>query len=201
MLVTCLNCNQLFDKSLSEIRRSPNHFCNRNCAAACNNKGRRRHPVIFRTCTKCSQTFLYIPKNRNRKRCSECSRIYLNSDRIRRMTLAELWSQPSVKGKHPSWRNSHIRLMNRLWNADLLKKPCAVCGYKLHVELCHIRAISDFPESTLIEEVNHPSNVIQLCPNHHWELDNGYLKLQDIPRLDSSRTIEIKSSPQSESNR
>lgn len=38
--VQCLECNKLFIKSLHHIKRSPNNFCNRSCAALYNNKNR-----------------------------------------------------------------------------------------------------------------------------------------------------------------
>ena len=30
---------------------------------------------------------------------------------------------------------------------------------------------------TTIEEINNINNLIGLCPNHHWEYDNGLLEL------------------------
>lgn len=58
--------------------------------------------------------------------------------------------------------------------------PCAVCGYTKHVELAHKRALQDFPDDALLSEVNARGNVIQLCPNCHWELDHGFLDLRLI---------------------
>jgi very-short-patch-repair endonuclease len=37
VLVTCLKCNTEFYKRRSEIRKTPNHFCNKSCAASYNN--------------------------------------------------------------------------------------------------------------------------------------------------------------------
>ena len=74
----------------------------------------------------------------------------------------------------------HIRDNARSSNKHLTKCPCANCGYKLHVEICHIRAISDFEDFNTIGEVNSKDNIIQLCRNCHWELDKGYLKIEDI---------------------
>ena len=47
-----------------------------------------------------------------------------------------------------------------------------------HVELCHIKAVSSFPPETLLKTVNSKMNVIQLCRNCHWELDNKYFKVK-----------------------
>lgn len=54
---------------------------------------------------------------------------------------------------------------------------CSICGYSNHVEVAHIKPVSDFDDSATIREINSLSNLIGLCPNHHWEYDNGILKL------------------------
>ena len=38
-------------------------------------------------------------------------------------------------------------------------KPCAKCGYDKHVELCHIKSMSSFPDSALVKEVNNRKNI------------------------------------------
>jgi hypothetical protein len=44
--VTCLNCNKEFKKHWNQIKKLPNHFCSRSCAATYNNthktKGNRK---------------------------------------------------------------------------------------------------------------------------------------------------------------
>lgn len=55
---------------------------------------------------------------------------------------------------------------------------CSNCGYDKHVEVCHIKSISSFNNESKISEINDISNLILLCPNCHWELDNGILKLK-----------------------
>jgi predicted restriction endonuclease len=45
------------------------------------------------------------------------------------------------------------------------------------VEVAHIKAVSNFSEDSLISEINDISNLIGLCPNHHWEYDNGLLDI------------------------
>lgn len=52
---------------------------------------------------------------------------------------------------------------------------CLVCSYSLHVDVCHLRDVKDFPMSATVGEVNDPSNLVALCRNHHWEFDNGHL--------------------------
>ena len=52
---------------------------------------------------------------------------------------------------------------------------CQICGYDKHVEVCHIKPISKFDNSTPISVINHPTNLYVLCPNCHWELDHNLL--------------------------
>lgn len=58
-----------------------------------------------------------------------------------------------------------------------LPRVCRNCGYDKHVEICHIRAINTFPDDTPISVVNDLANLVALCPNCHWELDHGLLRL------------------------
>lgn len=96
---------------------------------------------------------------------------------IQNLTLSDYCERPSVVRLHQSSKFAHIRGLCRSWNKDKLKLPCHICGYSKHVELAHIRAISSFPLTALVGEVNHKDNIIQLCPNCHWEFDN---KLVDL---------------------
>lgn len=54
---------------------------------------------------------------------------------------------------------------------------CHICGYDKHVEVAHIKAVSQFDDSATIDEINSVNNLIGLCPNHHWEYDNGLLTI------------------------
>ena len=56
-------------------------------------------------------------------------------------------------------------------------KFCNICGYNKHIQVCHIRSVSSFSDDSLITEINAKENLIGLCPNHHWEYDNGHINL------------------------
>ena len=56
---------------------------------------------------------------------------------------------------------------------------CIVCGYSKHVEVAHIKAVSEFDDNATVDEINNINNLIGLCPNHHWEFDNGLLNIND----------------------
>lgn len=79
-----------------------------------------------------------------------------------------------------NWQSarSAIRKLAQQIYLDANPKPkCAICGYSHHVEVAHIKAVCDFDDSATIREIDSIDNLIGLCPNHHWEYDNGILKL------------------------
>ncbi len=53
---------------------------------------------------------------------------------------------------------------------------CFNCGTE-HFEVCHLRSIQDFPIETTMAVVDSLENLIALCPNCHWEYDQGLLTL------------------------
>ena len=68
-----------------------------------------------------------------------------------------------------------MRSFNRQWNRDLALKPCEICGYNKHINLCHIKDIASFSDDATLGEVNSPDNIRVMCKNHHWEFDNDML--------------------------
>ena len=131
-------------------------------------------------CSKsCSATHTNIlyPKRKTKKKCSVCGEpvknyrtrfceVHLEDykfNRYRDKTLGEYQSKDSVKDKHPSWVNAHVRSFARSWNKILTDLPCAVCGYDKHVELAHIKAVSEFNVSDKLSDINNERNIIQLC--------------------------------------
>lgn len=76
-----------------------------------------------------------------------------------------------------SARSTIRRDAQEVFNKSNKPKQCEICGYNKHIEIAHIKAVADFDDNTLISEINDISNLIALCPNHHWEYDNGILQL------------------------
>lgn len=69
----------------------------------------------------------------------------------------------------------HNRLRSHARTAYKGPKYCEACGYDLHYDVSHIRAIADFPSTATLGEVNHPDNLIALDKRCHWEFDHGHL--------------------------
>ncbi|WP_288980209.1 HNH endonuclease [uncultured Flavobacterium sp.] len=151
-------------------------FCSRSCAAKYTNVASPKRKITricsFENCTN-------LVANHKTRLCKEHFGQKNTTEKLKTTTIGAFREIRKAKGEHPSWIHANIRNLNRSWNRDLITKPCANCGYDKHVELCHIKAVSLFDDTALIGEVNHPSNIIQLCPNCHWELDNNILDLKN----------------------
>ena len=162
----CKNCH---------IETANKKFCSRSCSASVNNEGVQRNFPKERFCVKCKSSF-YNSKSHISRFCELC----LNERKSKKVneftTLMELSERARNAGVHRSWWYTEVRTTNRRWNNHLIKE-CRKCKYSLHVELCHIKPISDFPQTATLGEINHESNIVGLCRNHHWEFDHGHLVL------------------------
>lgn len=164
---TCLNCIKSFN---SKIPRQK--FCTIKCRNAFNQRSWQKQNK--KICPKCKQNTM----GKLSKRCGKCWKP-LTVEKCKEFTIQDYINLPSVKGKHPSWKFSHIKGFARKWNKDLTELPCQnpTCGYSKHVELAHIIPISKFSLDTKLKIVNSKKNIHALCPNCHWEFDHGFLKL------------------------
>ncbi len=168
----CLNCN---------LQTNNPKFCGRSCAATWNNKNIRRNKAKIRKCQKCKDNYTTTNGHRSKINCPQCSFRWKSGRTVKETTLKEVRNSLAVKDKHPSWLHSRVRVNNKNWNKNLTKLPCQVCGYVIHIELCHIKSIASFSDLATLGEVNHPSNILVLCRNHHWEFDNGHLDISAVP--------------------
>lgn len=151
----CRNCNNLTNNPV---------FCTRSCAAIFNNTN---NPKRKWRCKKCN---LVKPKSSSRARmCQDCKDIFTTP---KFLTVGEVKSHYLKRGYSYNNVYSYIRERSRKY-VKLFNNPfCAKCGYNKHVEVAHIKPISKFDDNSKIEDINNPSNLILLCPNCHWELDN-----------------------------
>ena len=79
-----------------------------------------------------------------------------------------------------SARSAIRKVANKVFKESKIPKKCIICGYDKHIEIAHIKAVSEFSDDTLISEINDINNLVPLCPNHHWEFDNGILSKDEI---------------------
>lgn len=81
-----------------------------------------------------------------------------------------------IKKNHRSSAYSYIRWHARAVVMKNEQRICNCCGYTKHVEVCHIKSIQEFDNAATLTEINNKQNLKLLCPNCHWEFDNGLLK-------------------------
>lgn len=172
----CKQCGKIIEV-VGKVREARvKKFCNKSCAAKYNNKFSSLKPhKRYGKCEKCNCEIIFKKRKNGgyykRKFCIECRL----SNGIHNKTIDELFSSR----KHYQSARSNIRRHAYYTYKNNGKEfKCSVCGYDLHVEICHIRPVSDFPKNIKIKVVNYINNLVALCPNHHWELDNGHLNLR-----------------------
>jgi hypothetical protein len=147
----CLKCFQTTDNP---------KFCSVNCAASYNNtlNAKIKKRIVLCACSK--------PVSHRRGRfCLECT----PKDKLQRETLQDLKSRSKTANFHSQVRGN----ARTVYRNSGLPNCCSICGYTNHIEICHIKPVSEFSLDTKISIVNEISNLVALCPNHHWELDNG----------------------------
>jgi len=150
---TCLSCNI--------ITKNPK-FCSRSCAAKYNNKIPKR--ILEGQCETCT-----LKISSTRKYCKKCFNLKFSA---KDMTLKEAIYTHTHKSSAYSLVRARARMRYKTKN-----NKCYNCGYDKHIEVCHIKPISSFSEDTLLSTINQDKNLIALCPNCHWEFDNGLLQL------------------------
>jgi len=158
-------CQEHACKNCGTPTKNPK-FCSRACSATYNN---RRSPKrkLQKLCKVCGKAI-----NAKVTYCSACFR--QKCQRIDNLRLQDVQA-------HYGSRNSYTTMVRQrarhAAEALGILSYCSVCGYSAHVHCCHIKPVSAFPLTTKLKVVNRASNLVGLCPNHHWEFDHGLLKL------------------------
>ena len=163
----CQNCDHIItveaNQRVPEVRKKK--FCNQSCAAVFNNTKspkRKRAEKRFCPCGKSIQS--------HNELCGRC-------EQARRSILGSM-SKGDVFRRYRTWQTARSSITyhaNSVYDRLGKLRQCAECGYGTHYEICHIRSVASFPEDALISEINAITNLVPLCPNHHWEFDNGLL--------------------------
>ena len=162
----CESCHSVIQvRPTDQIRAvRKKKFCNKTCYHSWVESQK-----ASRSCPQCLEDF---SSTRNKTFCSrECQRLHFGTDTLTKGALFE---------SRTSWQSarSAIQKMARAEYFRHNQNPsCAVCRYSHHVEVAHRNPVSKFQETALIGEINHIDNLVGLCPNHHWEYDNGKLDL------------------------
>lgn len=111
--------------------------------------------------------------------CDRCSKLGIELKVVTYFDIKSL-TKGELFGRRNGYQSarSAIRKDAQKTFLEKNKEPCCkICGYRNHIEVAHIKAVSEFDDNTMIAEINSIENLIALCPNHHWEYDNGVIKL------------------------
>lgn len=146
----CLNCNLVIEvlNNQKVCDVKIKKFCNRKCSASYFNKLKPKR----------------IKKEKIKKERKS------NSNK----------SKEYFKQKYNNWFLSRIPIAKNaklVYSKSNKPKECKICGYNKHIEICHIKPVSEFHDTSTLKEINDINNLVALCRNHHWEFDNGYITI------------------------
>jgi hypothetical protein len=149
-------------------------FCSRKCSntfQGINNPPRKGTGKGTPICKICNINHL---PGYGYKLCTSCSasRFIYSSD----PTIGEL-KDYYKNCKHSTGMQSYIRSNARSTFSQKEKPICTNCTYNRHVEVCHIKPIRSFTDDSRLSEINNETNLVYLCPNCHWEFDNGLITI------------------------
>jgi hypothetical protein len=165
----CKNCKKKFiEKQTKQI------YCSRSCAATINNTKNIKRTKT-KKCKDCDT--LILSKNTY---CPKCIKKGLH-------LRGKVFLSEKTIGDVSLWQGANRYAVVRCHARKITKnriKKCCVCNYDKHVEICHIKGIGDYPPETKISTINHPDNLVLLCPNCHWEFDHHYLNLVGLNGLE-----------------
>jgi hypothetical protein len=190
-----LICN-ICDKSFQRKRSVHQHSINRSgenykptCSRECARKIKTKSICFTLICGECNSAFERKTNSENKNCfCSRhCSTIFNNKKRKKSLpekvektlkytgvTKKELFetSKNYFSARCSIQKNARLN-----FNKSKKEQICSICSYDKHIQVCHIKSVSSFNDNDLIIKINDIENLIALCPNHHWEYDNGLLTL------------------------
>jgi hypothetical protein len=177
----CLHCGKVIPvgpkQRVHEVRAKK--FCNSSCFGYYTNKAvvrKHKSRKKIRHCRACSAE---ITRGKGKGHyCQECLAIIKRKNRppIEDRTKGELFSS---RKNWQSARGAIVKHANMVYERSNRPQCCCICGYEKHFQVAHRKAVSDFPNEATIGEINDIDNLGPLCPNHHWEQENGFIELPE----------------------
>lgn len=138
-------------------------FCNKSCAASYNNRVYPKRQASVWPCIRCGKDSPY-----RRKYCLDCKQLLL----YRKLEGLSMGAYKALFSKDSVAYTALRGMAKSRWSGEC---SCAICGYTNHVQLCHILDLHKIPDDSPAKVAVSRDNLIQLCPNHHWEFDHGML--------------------------
>ncbi len=160
------------EKSLLDYYSNPNYckYCGKMIGVELKSKASETKVKQF--CDRsCATSFNNSKKPKREKQTVE---------KIKKESIVDTSTKKELFSRLKNWQTARTAIRKRAqitYDKSDKPKQCSKCGYDKHYEICHIKAVSDFSDDSLISEINDIDNLVALCPNCHWEFDNGLLKL------------------------
>lgn len=111
---------------------------------------------------------------------TSCSTKYLNPRKPKKKEYLRHLTKKDVFNEYKTYKSAgaYIRQdARKVFTKSGKPLSCCVCGYTHHIEIAHIQSVQNSDPLSTIAEINRIENLVALCPNHHWEFDNGILQL------------------------
>jgi hypothetical protein len=162
---TCANCNNPIPNGKK--------FCNSSCAAKLNNRlFPKRKKEEHNLCIGCKKPLTRYKGNRKSQTCKQCRESILDiSTKAQAQAISRSWGS-----KNPS-ESIRQHAKRRAVRYGIDRSRCECCGAVGKTDLCHIRAIQEFPPYAMISEINAKENLAAMCRDCHLLHDRGLLVL------------------------
>lgn len=157
---TCTVCNKNLSIENFYVKKNRINLPYPYCKECTSTKAMKSHKITSYDICDCGNK-----KTKKSAKCKSCS----EQEFVKLTRLEAEYNKEGNKASKFCRIREHARNIAKI--NGLSELPCNKCGYSKHVEICHIKSISDFNDNSLISEINDINNIIQLCPNCHWEFD------------------------------
>lgn len=137
---------------------------------------------LERFCSHCKTAI----ESRKAKYCKDCRKqCQLSTSGLFSVSSQTKGNLRLSRSGYQSFRTAIRKDSDSVFDKSGKERICIVCGYKTHIQVCHVDSVSSFLDSSLISEINRIDNLVPLCPNHHWEFDNGLIDLAELRNCQS----------------
>lgn len=203
----CLNCGKIISYEKNRNNSGRIKFCSQSCAASYNNllNNNKDKSLVYKisendftTIINNSKSYIEIVQKLGYKKANKHIKDLIQK-RVKELNLNFTTefnfsnkkgdsinfslTKKEVFSKSKNWQSARTcirKIASKIFSSSGNSRKCIICGYDKHIEIAHIKSISSFSDDSLISEINDINNLVALCPNHHWEFDNGVLSKEDI---------------------
>ncbi len=150
-------------------------FCSRSCSASVTNRTAPKRSVEPQNlCNGCGKRLSRRKGSRKTQLCKTCMGSKLSV--LDGVTKAEACAiSRSWGAKNSEAIRQHAKRLARKFGIDMAR--CESCGNHGRTDLCHLRAIKDFPPEAPVLEINSRDNLAAMCTPCHRLHDTDMLRL------------------------